>query len=167
MSLRNNSGRIRASAGERIAEMRVRMGMSRPPFTEWLLDPQELSLLPQASSLYNSYPPPMILLSSPSYMLYPAQHETLPWNIHSAICSSQSVCYWHSPQQKSCRSKELLQKVSKQEEEEEDKVYGQDDYNQCQAEIAEFLPKKGMVLKRLDNLDQEPEKAQLKNRKHE
>ena len=60
----------------------------------------------------------------------------------------------------------MLQKVSKQEEEEEDKVYGQDDYNQCQAEIAEFLPKKGMVLKRLEILDQELEKAQPKNRQH-
>ena len=64
------------------------------------------------------------------------------------------------------KKKELLQKVSEEEEEEEDKVYGQDYYNQCQAEIEEFLPKKGMVLKRLDDLDQELEKAQLKNRQH-
>ena len=73
--------------------MRAGMDMLRPPFSEWLFDPQELSLLPQASSLYNSYTPHMILLSLLSYMLYPAQHETLPQNIHSAICSSWGVCY--------------------------------------------------------------------------
>ena len=67
--------------------------MSRPPFSEWLFDPQEPSLLPQALSLYNSYPPHTILLSSLSYMLYTAQHETLPPKIHSATHISWGVCY--------------------------------------------------------------------------
>ena len=105
-----NSGRIRASVDKRIADKRARMGMSRPPFSEWLFDPQEPSLLPRASSLYNSYPPHTILLSSLSHMLYPAQHETLPQNIHSATHSSQGVCYWYSPQQKLCRSKKWSEK---------------------------------------------------------
>ena len=72
-----------------------------------------LATLPPSStsSLYNSYPPHKILISSLSHVLYPVQHESLPQNIHSAIHSSQGVCYWYSPQQKSCRLKELLQKV--------------------------------------------------------
>ena len=61
-----------------------------------------------------------------------------------------------------CGSKEWSQK-----EEEEDKVYDQDDYNQFQEEIGESLPRKGMVLKRLDVLDPVLEKAQLKSRQHE
>ena len=101
-----NSGRIRASADERIADKSVRMDVWRPPFSEWLFDPQGPSLLPWASSLYNSFPLHMVLLSSLSYMLYPAQHETLPQKIHSATQSSWGVCYWCSPQQMLCRSKE-------------------------------------------------------------
>ena len=108
-----DSGRIRASTDKRIADKRARMGMLRPPLSEWLFDPQEPSLLPQASSLYNSYPPHMVLLSLLSYMLYPAQHETLPQKIHSATHSSRGVCYWYSPPQMSCGSKEWSQKVLK------------------------------------------------------
>ena len=108
-----NSGRIGASAYKRIADNKsVRMDMSRPPFSEWLFDPRGPSLLPQASSLYNSFPLHMVLLSLLSYMSYPAQHETLSQKIHLATHSSQGVCYWHSPQQMLCGSKEWLQKVS-------------------------------------------------------
>jgi hypothetical protein len=71
-----NSRRIGASADERIADKSVRMGVLRPPFSEWLFYPQEPSL--PSSSLYNSFPLHTVLLSSLSYMLYPAQHETLP-----------------------------------------------------------------------------------------
>ena len=107
-----NSGRFGASTDERIADKRARMGVSRPPFSrKWLFDPQEPSLLPWASSLYNSFPLHMALLSSLSYMLYIAQHETLPQKIHSTTHSSWGVCYWYSPQQTLCRSKELSQKV--------------------------------------------------------
>jgi hypothetical protein len=45
--------------------------------------------------------------------------------------------------------------------------YGQDDYNQFQAEIEESLPEKGVVLKRLDILDPVLEKAQLERGQHE
>ena len=157
-----NSGRIGASADKRIADKRARMGMLRPPFSKWLFDLQEPSLLPQASSLHNSFLLQMVLLSSLSYMSYLAQYETLPQIIHSATHGSQGVCYWYGPQQTLCRSKEWSQK-----EEEEDEVYGQDDYNQFQAEIEESLPEKGMVLKRLDVLDLVLEKAQFKSEQHE
>ena len=93
-----DSGRIGASTDERIADRIVRMDMSRPPFSEWVFDPQGPSLLPRASSLYNSFPLHTVLLSSLSYMLYPAQHEPLSQKIHSATNSSQGVCYWCSPQ---------------------------------------------------------------------
>jgi hypothetical protein len=96
--------------------------MSRPPFSEWLFNPREPSLLPWASSLYNSFPLHMVLLSLLSYMSYPAQHETQPHKIHSATHSSQGVCYWYSPQQTLCRSKEWSQKVLEQKDEEEDEV---------------------------------------------
>ena len=48
----------------------------------------------------------------------------------------------------------------------EDKVYGQDDYNQFQEDIEESLPENGVVLKRLDVLDLVLEKAQLKSGQH-
>ena len=101
-----NSGRNRASADERITDKSVRMDVSRPPFSEWLFDPWGPSLLPQASLLYNFFLLHLVLLSSLSYMSYPAQHETLPQKIHSATHSSQGVCYWCSPQQTLCGSKE-------------------------------------------------------------
>ena len=106
-----NSGRNRASADERIADRIVWMDVLRPPFSEWLLDPWGPSLLPQASSSYNSFPLHPALLSLPSYKSYPAQHETLPQSIHSATHSSRGVYYWRSPQQMLCGSKEWLQKV--------------------------------------------------------
>ena len=101
-----DSGRNGASSDERIADRIVRMDVSRPQFSEWLFDPWESSLLPQASSSYNSFPLRPALLSLPSYKSYPAQHETLPQRIHSVTHSSQGVCYWCSPQQTLCRSKE-------------------------------------------------------------
>ena len=107
-----NWGRIRASTDKRIADKSVRVDVSRPPFFEWLFDPRRPSLLPQASSLYNFFPLHMVLLSSLSYMSYPAQHETLPQKIHSATHSSWGVCYWCSPQKMLCGSKEWSQKVS-------------------------------------------------------
>ena len=88
-----DSGRNGASADERIADRIVRMDMSRPPFSEWLLNPWGPSLLLQASSLSNSFPLHLALLSLPSYKLYPAQHETLPQRIHSATHSSRGVYY--------------------------------------------------------------------------
>ena len=94
-----DSGRIRTSTDERIADKIVRMDVSRPPFSEWLFDPRGPSPLPWASSLYNSFPLHTVLLSLLSYMSYPAQHETLPQKIHPATHSSQGVCYWCSPQQ--------------------------------------------------------------------
>ena len=111
MSSGIDSGRIGASADKRIADKSVRMGVLRPPFSEWLFNPWEPPLLPQASSLYNSFPLYMVLLSSLSYTLYPAQHETLPQKIHSATHSSWGVCIWYSPQQMLCGSKEWPQKV--------------------------------------------------------
>ena len=60
----------------------------------------------------------------------------------------------------------MVTEVSEQKEEEEDKVYGWDDYNQFQ-EIEESLPEKGVVLKRLDILDLVLEQAQLESEQHE
>ena len=110
ISPRIDSGRIRASADERIADRIVRMDVSRPPFSEWLFNPQGPSLLPWALSSYNSFPLHPVLLSLLSCKSYPAQHETLPQKIYSATQSSQGVCYWYSPQQMLCRSKEWSQK---------------------------------------------------------
>ena len=77
-----NSGRIRASTDERIANKRARMGVLRPPFPGWLFDPWGPSLLPRASSLYNSFPLHLVLLSLLSCKSYPAQpclkKSTLP-----------------------------------------------------------------------------------------
>ena len=101
-----DSGRNRASTDERIADRIVRMDMSRPPFSEWLFDPWGPSLLLWASSSYNSFPFHPVLPSLLSCKLQPAQHETLPQTVHSATHSSQGVCYWHSPQQTLCGSKE-------------------------------------------------------------
>ena len=99
-----DSRRIRATTDKRIADKSVKMDVLRPPFSEWLFDPWQPSLLPWASSLYNSLPLHTVLLSLLSYMSYPAQHETLPRRIHSATHSSQGGCYWCSPQQTLCRS---------------------------------------------------------------
>ena len=101
-----DSGRNGASADERIADRIVRMDVLRLPFSEWRFDPQGSSLLPQASPSYNSFPLRPVPLSLLSYKSYPAQHETLPQKIHSATRSSRGVCYWHSPQQTLCGSKE-------------------------------------------------------------
>ena len=60
-----------------------------------------------------------------------------------------------------------MQKVLEKKEEEEDKVGDQDDYNLFQEEIGESLPRKGVVLKRLDVLDPVLERAQLKSGQHE
>ena len=65
-----DSGRIGASADERIADKSMRMDLSKPPFSEWLFDPWGPSLLPRASSLYNSFPLHTVLLSLLSYMSY-------------------------------------------------------------------------------------------------
>ena len=100
-----DSGRNGTSADERIADRIVKMDVLRPPFSEWLFNPWEPSLLPQASSSYNSIPLYLVLLSLLSCKSYPAQHETLPQKIHSATHSSRGVCYWRSPQQTLCGSK--------------------------------------------------------------
>ena len=88
-----DSGRNGASTDERIADRIVRMDVSRPPFSEWLFNPWEPSLLSQASSSYNSFPLRPVLLSLLFCKLYPAQQETLPQKIHSATNSSWGVCY--------------------------------------------------------------------------